>query len=83
MLMEPLADVDVNVPGVMVTLAAPEVVQVRVLLAPELMAVGFAKKEDIFGSAPLVEDEFEVELQLISAAEERRITASKQKCKRG
>jgi hypothetical protein len=47
MLVEPLADVDVNVPGVMATLVAPATDQLSVLLVPELMLVGFAAKEVI------------------------------------
>jgi hypothetical protein len=48
-LVEPLADVDVNVPGVMAMLVAPVVAQVRVLLEPEVMLVGLAVKEPIVG----------------------------------
>jgi len=48
-LVEPLADVEVNVPGEMEILVAPVVVQLKVLLAPELIAVGFAVKEEIAG----------------------------------
>jgi hypothetical protein len=47
---EPLADVDENVPGVTVTLAAPEVVQLSVVLAPATMAAGPAEKEVIVGA---------------------------------
>ena len=47
---DPLADVDVNVPGVMAMLAAPEVTQLRVLLAPELTVVGLAVNEVIDGT---------------------------------
>ncbi|MGA9670565.1 MAG: hypothetical protein WBQ94_15240 [Terracidiphilus sp.] len=47
---EPLADVDVNVPGVMEMLVAPVVVQLSVLLALETMVVGFAEK-DVIASA--------------------------------
>lgn len=50
MLVEPLAEVDVNVPGVMAMLAAPAADQLRVLLAPELMLAGFAAKEPICGT---------------------------------
>jgi hypothetical protein len=49
MLVVPLADVDVNVPGLMATLVAPAVAQLSVLLAPELTLVGFAEKEVIVG----------------------------------
>jgi hypothetical protein len=44
-LVEPLAEVDVKVPGVMETLVAPVVDQLSVLLEPELMLVGLAVKE--------------------------------------
>jgi hypothetical protein len=53
-LVEPLAEVDVNVPGVMAILAAPEVAQFSELLEPELMLAGLAVKELIVGlPAPL------------------------------
>ena len=48
---EPLADVDVNVPGAMAMLAAPLVVQLSVLLEPELTLAGLAVKELIVGLA--------------------------------
>jgi hypothetical protein len=48
-LVEPLADVDVNVPGVMAMLVAPLVTQLSVLLEPEVMLVGSAVKELIVG----------------------------------
>ena len=46
---EPLADVDVNVPGVMARLVAPADAQLSALLVPEFMLVGFAVKEVIVG----------------------------------
>jgi hypothetical protein len=46
---EPLADVDVNVPGVMATLVAPLVAQLNVLLDPDAMLVGFAANVLIVG----------------------------------
>jgi hypothetical protein len=46
---EPLADVDVNVPGVMATLVAPVVAQLNVLLEPEVILPGLAAKELIVG----------------------------------
>jgi hypothetical protein len=46
---EPLADVDVNVPGVMATLVAPVAAQFSVLLVPEFTLVGSAAKEVIVG----------------------------------
>jgi len=47
---EPVADVDVKVPGVMAILVAPDVAQLNVLLAPEVMADGSAAKEAIVGA---------------------------------
>jgi hypothetical protein len=49
---EPVADADVNVPGVMVILVAPLVDQFSVVLAPELMFVAAAIKELIVGAEP-------------------------------
>jgi hypothetical protein len=48
-LVEPLADVDMNVPGVMARLVAPLVAQLNVLLEPEVILVGLAVKELIPG----------------------------------
>jgi hypothetical protein len=48
-LVEPLADVEVNVPGVMARLVAPFAAQLSVLLEPEVMLVGLAVKELIVG----------------------------------
>jgi flagellar biosynthesis protein FliR len=48
-LVEPLAEVEVNVPGVMDMLVAPVVTQLNVLLEPEVMLVGFALNEVIVG----------------------------------
>jgi hypothetical protein len=50
-LVEPLAEVEVNEPGVMASDVAPLVIQLRLLLDPELMLVGFAEKEVIVGFA--------------------------------
>jgi len=46
---EPLADVDVNGPGVMARLVAPVVAQLSVLLEPEVIPVGLAVNELIVG----------------------------------
>jgi hypothetical protein len=51
-LVEPLADVDVNVPGVMAILVAPLVVQLSVLLEPEFRLSGPAVNELIVGADP-------------------------------
>lgn len=48
-LVEPLADVEVKVPGVMVILVAPVVTQLNPLLEPELMLVGLAVNELMVG----------------------------------
>jgi hypothetical protein len=48
-LIEPLAEVDVNVPGVMAIDVAPLVDQLRVLLAPEVIVAGLPAKELIVG----------------------------------
>ena len=49
-----------NEPGAMAMLVAPVVAQVRVLLAPEFMPVGFAVKEPIVGTEPCLGDEVDV-----------------------
>ena len=49
---EPLAEVDVNVPGVMAIEVAPVVDQLKELLDPELMLVGLAENELIAGALP-------------------------------
>jgi hypothetical protein len=41
--------VEVNVPGVMDMLVAPDVAQLKVLFEPEVMLVGFALNELIVG----------------------------------
>jgi hypothetical protein len=46
---EPVADVEVKVPGVMARLVAPVVVQLSVLLEPAVIPVGLAVKELIVG----------------------------------
>jgi hypothetical protein len=46
---EPLADVEVKVPGEIEILVAPVVTQLSVLLPPESMVVGFVLKEVIVG----------------------------------
>jgi hypothetical protein len=46
---EPLAEVDVNVPGVIASVAAPVVSQLSVPLEPKAILAGFAEKEVIVG----------------------------------
>jgi hypothetical protein len=48
-LMEPLVEVELNVPGVIAMLVVLVVAQLRVLLEPEAMLVGLAAKELIAG----------------------------------
>jgi len=48
-LVEPVAEVEVNVPGVMARLVAPVVAQLSVLLEPDVMLVGLAVKDVITG----------------------------------
>jgi hypothetical protein len=57
---EPLADADVNDPGVMAMVVAPAVVQLNVLLDPELILVGLAVKELIVGLVGTVTETFAV-----------------------
>ena len=47
--LDPLADVDVNVPGVMAILVAPVVAQISVLLDPDAMVASLALKELMTG----------------------------------
>jgi hypothetical protein len=51
-LVAPLADVEVNVPGVMARLVAPLVAQLSRLLEPEVILVGLAVKELMVGLPP-------------------------------
>jgi hypothetical protein len=50
-LVEPLADTEVNVPGVILMLVAPVVFQLSVLLEPAMILAGVAVKELIAGFA--------------------------------
>jgi hypothetical protein len=74
---EPPADAEVNVPGVMAILVAPVAAHVIVLLVPEAMLVGSAVKEEIVGTAPVPEGELEevFEPQPTSPAHASRIRA--------
>jgi len=49
-LVVPVADVEVKLPGVIETLAAPVTIQLSVLLAPDVMLVGSAVKDAIVGA---------------------------------
>ncbi|MGA8618208.1 MAG: hypothetical protein WB660_06765 [Candidatus Sulfotelmatobacter sp.] len=81
MLVEPLADGDVNVPGVMAILVAPAAAQLSVLPVPEFMLVGFAVKEVIVGREPFPEGELGavIEPQPASPAQANRMRASAQR----
>jgi hypothetical protein len=48
-LVEPFADVEVKVPGVIAMLTASVAAQASVLLEPEVMLVGLAVKESMVG----------------------------------
>lgn len=76
-LVEPVAAVEVNVPGVMAMLVAPVVAQLSVLLAPEVMPVGFAAKELTVGvGCELVPPDEDDDPQPMSPAQANRTTAS-------
>jgi hypothetical protein len=51
-LVEPLAKVEVKLPGVMAIVVAPLVDQFRLLLEPELMLLGLAEKVLMVGLLP-------------------------------
>ncbi len=51
-LVEPVADVDVKLPGVIAIEVAPLVDQLRLLLEPELTLAGLAENELIVGLLP-------------------------------
>jgi hypothetical protein len=50
----PLADVDVKLPGMIVTLVAPVAANANVLLEPDAMLAGLAVNEVITGGVPTV-----------------------------
>jgi hypothetical protein len=81
-LVEPLANVDVNVPGVMAILVAPAAVQLSVLLAPEFMVVGSAVKAVIVGPESFPEGELDEVVeppQPASPTQANRIRSSAQR----
>jgi len=77
-LVELVADVDVNVPGVMEILVAPVVDQLSVLLDPDFMLPGLAVKAVIVGAELVPDGELEL-LQLSRMTQENEIRASTQK----
>jgi hypothetical protein len=52
-LVDPFAELDVKVPGEIVMLVAPDVVQLNVLLEPALIPVGLATNEEMVGAEPM------------------------------
>jgi hypothetical protein len=68
---EPLAEVEVNVPGVIVRDVAPVVAQVSLLLDPELILAGLAMNEEIVGPEPLLSCD-DVPAQPVSATATKR-----------
>ncbi|MGA7400196.1 MAG: hypothetical protein WBW38_09245 [Candidatus Sulfotelmatobacter sp.] len=74
-LVEPFAEVEVNVPGVMAILVARAAAQLSVLLVPEVTLVGFAVKEVIAGAVLFAEGELDevVEPQPASPAQANRM----------
>jgi|HubBroStandDraft_6_1064221.scaffolds.fasta_scaffold840094_2 hypothetical protein len=80
MLVEPLADVEVNVPGVMATLVAPAAPQLSVLLVPEFMLVGFAVKEVIVGPDPFDDELDELVPQPSNPRQTARTRTRTQRC---
>ena len=83
---EPLADAEVNVPGVMAMPAAPDTAQPSALLVPEPMLGGSAVNDEIVGTAPVPEGEPDgvVEPQPANPAQTRkmriRIKAGTRRC---
>jgi hypothetical protein len=75
-LVVPLADVEENVPGEIATVVAPDVLQLSVLLAPELIPAGLAVKELIAGSEPFSEGDALDEPHPSDAAKAHKIAAS-------
>lgn len=81
-LVEPVADAEVNAPGVIAMLVAPVVDQLRVALAPGLMPVGFAANEVIVGIGAFPVDELDAPPQPVSPAHARRKQASETRASR-
>jgi len=80
MLVEPLVEAEVNVPGVMAILVAPAAAQLSVLVVPELMLDGLATKDAIVGKVPFSEDELDEipEPQLARPTQANRMRAREQ-----
>jgi len=80
-LVEPLTEVDVNVPGVMAILVASAAAQLSVLLVPEPMLVGSAVKEVTVGTEPFPGGALEevIDPQPASPAQTNRMRTSEQR----
>lgn len=82
-LVEPLAIVVVNDPGVMASVVAPVVAQLSILLAPDAMLVGVAVNEAIAGTAALPAGlDGPPDAQPPTPAITNKITATAQRCTR-
>jgi hypothetical protein len=76
MLIEPFADVELNVPGVMVIPVAPEVVHASVLPVPESTLAGFAAKDETIGVEPFPEVILDAAPQFSHPEQENSVRAS-------
>jgi hypothetical protein len=84
-LVEPLADVELNAPGEIEIVVAPLVVQLSVVLVPELMVAGLAANDAIDGMEPLpggVLTVVAVPAQLLKPKQASKMTTSARKSKR-
>jgi hypothetical protein len=73
---DPLAEVDANVPGVMATLVAPDVAQLRVVVEPFKIDAGLAENELIVGAATCL-SVGSCWVQLASPAQAERSTSAR------
>lgn len=79
-LVDPLADDEVKVPGVIETVVAPAVDQLRVLLVPELTVVGSAVNAVMVGTAPVPDADLD-DAQFVSPPQAASIKANVDKRK--
>jgi hypothetical protein len=79
MLIEPFADVELNVPGVMVIPVAPEVVHTSVLFAPASTLAGFAANDETIGVEPFPEVILDAAPQFSNPEQRNRVRASAKK----
>jgi hypothetical protein len=76
-LVEPVADVEVNVPGVIAMRAAPVVDQLSVALEPGLIPVGFVANEVIVGIVAFPVGELDAPPQPVGPTQASRAEATK------